>query len=302
MIILTIIILLIAYYCFHEAFYASRRPPKVQEEFEMPPGEIYEPYHPAMRQWMKEVRAMPFEELSITSFDGLKLYGKYYEYKPGAPIELMLHGYRGSAERDLCGGVQRAFALGHNVLIVDQRTACKSEGKVITFGIHESKDCLRWIDRLAERFGREVPIILTGISMGAATVLIAAGQELPKNVIGVLADCGYTTAREMIQKTIGEMHLPPKLAYPFVKLGARLFGRFNLEETAPIEAIRNCKVPVLFFHGDADDFVPCEMSRRLYEACPTRKKLVIIPGAGHGLAYPADPENYLKEMRGFFHE
>ncbi|MBQ6823873.1 MAG: alpha/beta hydrolase [Clostridia bacterium] len=299
MITLTLLILLISYYCFHEAFYVSRKHPDTAE---FPPGPVYEPYHPIMRQWSKEVKAMSYEEMTITSFDGLKLYGKYYEYAPNAPIELMFHGYRGKAERDLCGGVQRAFRLGHSVVIVDQRTAGKSEGKVITFGVLESKDCLRWVTHLIERFGKEVRIILTGISMGAATVCIAAGEELPENVIGVLADCGYTTAREMIQKTIREMHLPPKLAYPFVKLGACLYGRFRLEETSPIEAIRRCKVPVLFFHGDTDDFVPCAMSERLYEACPSRKKLILIPGAGHGLAFPADQEKYIQEMRGFYHD
>ena len=302
MITLLLIVLLIAYFCFHQAFYASRRPPKVQEEFPMPPGEVYEPYHPVMRQWMREVREMPFRPMEITSFDGLKLSAKYYETKPGAPIGLMFHGYRGNAERDLCGGVQRAFALGHNVVLADQRTAGNSEGKVITFGINESKDCLFWVEHLIEVFGPEVQIILTGISMGAATVVLAAGQPLPPQVLGVLADCGYSSAKEMIQKTIAEMHLPPKAAYPFVKLGARLFGRFRLEEDSPQEAILRCTVPVLFFHGDADDFVPCEMSERLYALCPTKKKLVIVPGAGHGLAYPADPEQYLTEMRGFFHD
>jgi len=243
---------------------------------------------------------MPSEEFSITSFDGLKLYGRYYESIPGAPIELMFHGYRGSAERDLCGGVQRCFALGRNALLVQQRTSDKSEGHVITFGVNERKDCHDWIRFLIEHFGPEVKIVLTGISMGAATVMMAAGEPLPEQVKGVLADCGYTSARDMILKTIGEMHLPPKLAYPFVKLGARLFGHFHLEETSPIEAMANCSVPVIFIHGEADRFVPCDMSRRNYEACAAPKALLTVPGAGHGLSYVLDPEGYLRALAEFW--
>ena len=293
-----LVCLLAAYICFRLAFYADRRPET--EEYPLPKGEEYEPYRDMMIGWMKEVRAMDCQELEITSFDGLKLRAKYYEYAPGAPIELMFHGYRGTSERDLCGGVQRCFALGHSAFIVDQRASGTSEGNVITFGINERRDCLSWVDFLIGHFGPGVRIILTGISMGAATVTMAAGQALPKNVIGILADCGYTSAKEMILKTIGEMGLPARPLYPFVKLGARLFGHFDLEETSPLEAAAHCTVPAIFFHGEADAFVPCAMSRRNFEACPTRKALVTIPGAAHGLSYPADPDTYLNALREFY--
>lgn len=122
---------------------------------------------------------IPHEEFSITSFDGLTLREKYYEYAPGAPIELMLHGYRGESERDLCGGVQRCFALGRSALIVDQRACGNNEGHVITFGIKEHRDCLAWIDFMVKHFSPNTKIILTGISMGTSTVLMAAAKPLP---------------------------------------------------------------------------------------------------------------------------
>jgi fermentation-respiration switch protein FrsA (DUF1100 family) len=133
-------------------------------------------------------------------------------------------------------------------------------------------------------------------------VLLAAGQDLPQNVVAVLADCGYTTAEEIIKVVIQSLHLPPKLCYPFVKLGARLFGRFNLDEADAPAALRHCKVPVIFAHGDADDFVPYYMSKANYDACPTKKALVTIHGAGHGLCYPVDPEGYVAQLRTFFDE
>ena len=293
-------ILVISYVCYRMAFYAPRNSTPVTDAIEFPEGDIYVPFHGVMEQWAREVRAMPFEAMQITSFDGLQLHGKYYEYAPDAPIELMFHGYRGNAERDLCGGVQRCFQLGHSALLVDQRCSGKSQGHVITFGILEHKDCLCWLDHMQKRFGPNARILLTGISMGAATVLMAAGKTLPDNVVGVLADCGYDAPKHIIQKVIRQIGLPEKLAYPFVKLGARLYGRFDLEAASPLEAMARCKVPVLFFHGETDDFVPCQMSKDNFAACQAKKHLVTIPGAGHGLCYPVDPETYLKEMRNFF--
>ncbi len=296
---LILTILLISYVCFYLTFYAPRRK-SVTEEYPIPPGKIYEPYRDTFITWLKELRSLPCEKVSIKSFDGLTLCGRFYEYEPGAPIELMFHGYRGNADRDLCGGVHRCFALKHSALIVDQRTSGNSEGHVITFGIKEHRDCLDWIDFTISHFGPDVKIILTGISMGATTVLMAAGHELPPNVIGVLADCGFTSSKEIIKKVIRQIHLPANLLYPFVKLGAKLYGGFDLEECSAIENIAKCKLPVIFFHGEDDDFVPCYMSHKNYDACNSTKQIITIPAAGHGLSYPVAPDHYLQELKNFF--
>lgn len=296
---LVALVLLTSLICFYMAFYASRRPVKNPPEFDLPPGESYKPYHEKMTQWMKEVRQLPYEEMQITSFDGLQLHGKYYEYAPGAPVELMFHGYRGTAERDLCGGIQRSFSLGRSVLIVDQRTSGKSGGHVITFGAKESKDCLTWVEFMIKRFGPEVKIILCGISMGATTVLLAASRALPENVKGVLADCGYTSAKKIIKKVIRQLGLPAELLYPFVRLGAILYGGFDPKDADAEAALQKCRLPVIFFHGEADDYVPCEMSKANYAACPAVKKLVTMSDAGHGMCYLVDPEGYLTALREF---
>ena len=299
---LALLFLTVTYICYRIAFYAPKRKPLPPDQIDIPEGEIYEAWREPMEKWAREVRAMPHEEFSITSFDGLKLYAKYYEYAPGAPIELMFHGYRGNAERDLNGGVQRCRKLGRSALLVDQRCSGKSDGHTITFGINEHRDCLAWVDFMVKHFGPDVKILLTGISMGASTVLLAAGNPLPKNVIGVLADCGFSDAKSIICEVIKKMGLPVKLSYPFVKLGAKLYGHFDLEETSALEAMKKCTVPVIFYHGENDDFVPCDMSRRNYEVCRSRKMLVTIPGAGHGLSYPVDPKQYLDTLRSFFGE
>ena len=297
---LAAICLLISYGCYRMAYYVPPRKTRQTDEIEIPAGEIYEVHREKMENWARKMRAMPHEEFEITAFDGLKLHAKFYEYAPGAPIELMFHGYRGSAERDLSGGIERCFRVRRSALIVDQRCAGLSEGRTITFGINERRDCLKWVDFMVGHFGSDVKIILTGISMGAATVLMAGAEELPPNVIGILADCGYTSAREIMEVVIGKMGLPPKLSYPFVRLGARIFGHFDPDETSPVEAVKKCKLPVIFFHGEADDFVPCYMSRANFEACASRKRIVTIPGAGHGLSYAIDPDGYVEELYAFF--
>ena len=293
---LVLLVLLISYLCFRMAFYSPDSDRPTPDEIRLPEGSIYVPYHEAMTRWVLEMRAMPHEDVSITSFDGLTLRGKFYEYAPGAPIELMIHGWRGTAERDLCGGVQRCFSIGRSVLLIDQRAAGSSEGNVISFGINEHRDCLAWVDFLCQRFGHEIPIIITGISMGASTVMIAAGEELPDNVVGVIADCGFSSAKDIIRKVIADMKLPPALGYPFVKLGAYLFGGFRLEEKSAVEAMRRCRIPVFFIHGTGDRFVPYEMSRQCYEACAAPKFLFTVPDAGHGLGYLKDQEGYVREL------
>lgn len=289
-----------AYACFRMAFYAPRKNAVQTDAIDVPEGEIYEPYRPQMERWTREVRAMPREHFTITSFDGLTLHADFFEYAPGAPMEIMFHGYRGSAERDLSGGVQRCFLLGRSVLLVDQRCSRRSGGEIITFGINEHRDCLAWAQFAAQHFGPDQKIILTGISMGAATVMMTADKDLPPNVIGILADCGYSSPKAIICKVIRDMKLPPDLGYPFVKLGAKVFGHFDLEADSPEEALKHARVPVIFYHGEADDFVPCDMSRRNFEVCTSRKALITVPGAGHGLSYPVQPERYLETLRDFF--
>ena len=301
-VILALLTLLITYLCFRIVFYAPRKQEPSTDAIPLPEGEIYEPYHPMMKKWILEARSFPQEDHYITSHDGLKLHAKYFEYAPGAVTEIMFHGYRGSAERDLSGGIQRCFALGRNVLLVDQRTSCGSEGSVISFGINEHRDCLAWIDYTVKTFGPDVKLVLTGISMGASTVLMAAGKPLPPNVVGILADCGFSSPKKIIKKCAKDMHYPVKLIYPFIKLAAKVFGHFDLEEYSPLEAMKTCNLPILFFHGENGDYVPCDMSREVYEACTSPKKLVTVPGADHGLVYLVDNQKYFQSVVEFFSE
>ncbi len=291
---------LTTYICFYMAFYVKNKDKIPQEEYSIPDGKIYEPFREQMIEWQKQIKIMPHDDVQIKSFDGLTLHGKYYETKKGAPIELMMHGYRGYSQRDLCGGITRAFALQHNVLLIDQRACGLSEGNIISFGINESKDCLKWVDYLTERFGNDIKVILTGVSMGASTALMCIERGLPSCVKGILADCGYSSTKEIIKIVIQKMKLPSNLLFPFVKLGAKIYGKFDLEEITPKDAVKKANVPVVFAHGDVDNFVPYYMSVDCFNACISEKKLVTIKNAGHGLCYPVSPEYYVNELSEFF--
>ena len=296
-------VLITAYVCYRLMLYSKPRRVLGEDEYEIPEGEIYAVFKDDMIAWTKMIRAYPYKEYAITSHDGLTLRAKLFEYKPGAPIELMFHGYRGNAERDLNGGVERCFKLGHSALLIDHRGAGFSDGHVITFGILEKRDALAWVDFAVKEFGEDAKLILTGISMGAATVMMAAGEELPPQIQYVLADCGYTSPKEIISKVMRDLKLPPALLYPCATLGARLFGGFDLNGDSPLEAMARCKVPVVFAHGDADDFVPYDMSVRLCEVCTGRhKKLVTIKDAGHGLAFPVGRDEYVNALKEFKRE
>lgn len=308
---LLLTVLLTSYVCFYMVFYVPKKKKRMTQadidaittaEPAIPSGDIYEIYREDMVNWTHAIRAMNPKTFEITSEDGLTLRARFYERSPDAPVEILFHGYRGSAERDLNGGVFRCAALGHSALLVDHRASGLSDGKVITFGIKEAEDCLLWIDFVIKHFGRDTSIFLGGVSMGAATVMMASGKDLPSNVKGILADCGYSSAKEIIKKVVREMKLPDHLLYPFIKLGARLYGGFDLDATSPVEAVRRSRVPIIFLHGDTDDFVPCDMSKACFDACASPKAFSVIHGAGHGLAYPVDKEGYVAAVRAFYEE
>lgn len=302
-VILTIILLIPAaaaasYFCYRLAFSVPEQ--SREALFEMPDTEQYAPYSAEARQMISDALEIPYKEAVVTSYDGLRLFGKCYIASADAPWLIMLHGYRSGAERDFCGGLKFGIDSGFNVLLVDQRAHGKSEGKCLTFGIKERYDCLTWTNYVISQAGGSCKIALYGMSMGAATVLMAAGSGLPKNVACIVADCGYTSPKAIIKKVIREMHYPVFPTYALVRLGGMLFGGFDIEEYSAVQAMEKCDIPVLFIHGDDDRFVPCDMGRENHRHCRAEgKKLLIVPNAGHGMSYMSDKRAYLGTVSEF---
>ena len=287
---LVVILLAFSLYCYKITF----RVPKVRHEdlFRLPEGEQYNEVAQKMLQISLIMDDADCEWVTTTAKDGTKLWGRFYEYNPGAPVLLLFHGYRSMALRDSAGGFALGQKLGFNVLAVDQRSHGRSEGRVITFGIRERFDCLEWVNYINRRYDSGVPIILSGISMGAATVLMASELPLPENVTCIMADCPYSSPAEIIMKVAGDRGYPKKLSYPVIWLAGRLYGGFWVTDASAVEAVKNATLPILLIHGEDDRFVPCNMSREIYKNCTGIAQLHTFPDAGHGLCYIHDPRRY----------
>ena len=285
-----LLILAASWFAYSKCFYSpvSRRTtpedPFELEEFEAVSDHIYRMTH--------IMEKIPFEEVTVVSHDGLKLYGRYYHVADNAPIELLFHGYKSHALRDCSGGHALSRKMGFNALVVDQRSHGNSEGSAITFGIQERHDVQVWIRYCVQRFGNDVPLILSGISMGAATVLMATDADLPGNVACVIADCPYSSPVDIIEKVCKDEHYPVSLCRPFLHLSARVLGRFRLKESSAAQAVAKAKIPILLIHGEDDKLVPCQMSHEIARANPEQITVVTFPNAGHGLCYMTDPRRY----------
>lgn len=290
------LILGFSYFAYRIAFYS---PNKDRDKVQATSGAQYDPYREVMGLIYRNLAQRKCEYVTIRSRDGFTLSGRYYHVRDCAPLDIGFHGYRSAPLTDFSGGAEISFQLQHNLLLVDQRAHGKSEGNTITFGVKERYDCLDWVNYAISRFGADTQILLYGISMGAATVLMASGLKLPQNVKGIIADCPYSSPCAIIETVSDQMRIPHALASPFVKLGAMLYGGFNLEETDAVRAVKDTRVPILLIHGETDSFVPCAMSEEVYLANPQMVQRHTFPGADHGISYLVDKKRYTKIVTEF---
>lgn len=294
---LAITVIVAAYVCYFQTFYSSKK--RRKSYYRLPRGDQYNAQREKLEALISETEALPYEKVCITSRDGLRLSGRYYHISDDAPLQIQFHGYRGTPTRDFCGGNKLARKCGHNTLMVDQRAHGESEGKTICFGAAERFDCLDWIDYAVKRFGDSRPIFLSGVSMGAATVLMASEFPMPDCVVGIIADCPYNSPEKIIKKVLRDMRLPAKLLYPFIKLGAIVFGGFNPDSADAVKAVRKSVKPIMIIHGEDDRFVPLQMSREIFEASNGNVTFHTFPHAGHALSYLTDPIKYEELIRKF---
>ena len=259
----------------------------------------YGKYYPAIRMadaWLREHNAQP---LSIQSHDGLLLYGRWIPAENPRGTVLLAHGYRSTCLIDFAAFLEFYHTLGMNILLPDQRSHGKSQGRYITFGVKESADMAAWIEAHNHRFG-DFPMFLMGISMGASTVLYLADQKLPANVRGIIADCGFTSPAQILGTVYRRMiHLPAGPTLWTAAIFARLFAGFSLWEKDTRKSLSHARLPVLMIHGREDGFVPCAMTEAGYAACRGNKQLLLVDGADHGLSILRDPEGYCNLLEQF---
>ena len=258
-------------------------------------GKYYE-YIAAADQWMQ---LHDPQDIYITSWDGLKLHGLWIPAENAQGTILLAHGYRSTYLADFGAAYDFYHNLGFNILVPQQRSHGMSQGKYITFGVKESRDMQSWIRYHNGHFG-ELPFILSGISMGASTVLYLADKELPTNVCGIIADCGFTTPKDILSVVFKRVtHLSAIPTIWATDLFARIFAGFSLTEQDTRKSLANSRLPVFMVHGSADDFVPCEMTSQGYDVCTSQKKLLIVEGADHGVSFLADRQTYTEAIVDF---
>lgn len=255
------------------------------------------------KQAAEKLAAARTETVKITSYDGVELAGHWYTCEKPERIVIAMHGWRSSWCNDF-GLVSDFLHENHcNVLFAEQRGQNNSGGDYIGFGVTERHDCLEWIRWVMKNDLDELPIYLCGVSMGATTVLMTAGLEMPKCVHGIMADCGFTSPDE-IWRHIANNNL--HLTYHLRRTIARnIYERKNEAckfDYSTVDALRTSRTPVLLIHGTEDHFVPVEMTYRNYMACSAPKRLLIVPGADHGMSYLMDKAGYETAVRNFWQE
>ena len=235
----------------------------------------------------------------IRGRDGQTLVGHLFACPEPKRIILAMHGWRSSWYSDFGMIADFWHAQGCSVLYAEQRGQGNSGGSYMGFGLTERYDCLMWSRWLASQF--HLPIYLAGVSMGATTVLMVAGLKLPESVRGIMADCGFTSVHS-IWKHVAEKNL--HLQYRMHSLVADRLYRERLQigtgDYSTLDAMKVCKVPVLFIHGTEDHFVPVEMTYENYQACKAPKSLLIVPGADHGMSFYREPQRYQQTMIDFW--
>ncbi|MBQ4150793.1 MAG: alpha/beta hydrolase [Clostridia bacterium] len=237
------------------------------------------------------------EDVWIKSEEGIDLHGEIIRNGASKKVIIEAHGFRSKPQHDFIAAMPYFYKQGFNFLLIDHRAHGKSGGEYITYGVYERYDLRRWVDFVIEKFGDDVEILLHGISMGASTVLMASALDMPNNVKAIIADCGFTSPHDIFVRVLDySFHAKP---FPLLNLAserAKRKANFDFKGASTLDAMAKNTIPVLFVHGEDDDFVPIEMTEANYEVCKAEKSFVRIKGAMHACSYLIEKETCEKAM------
>lgn len=250
----------------------------------------------SVEEWMQTVTK---EQTFIASDDNLKLSAYIVKNEESEHRwAIVTHGYTSNA--DLMMESAKGFhELGFHVLMPDARSHGESEGNYIGMGWPDRLDLLKWIDSLIEQ-DPKAEIVLYGVSMGGATVMMTSGEDLPDNVKAIVEDCGYSSVKEEFTYQLKQIFGLPSFPFlNFASLVTKIRAGYSFGEADAIKQLKKATVPILFFHGDADTFVPSSMLDEVYEAAASEKEKILVEGAGHGLSSLVIGQEYWDHVERF---
>lgn len=242
------------------------------------------------------------DESTLTSGDGLTLKARYFPQEDSHRCVIVCHGYGGNGAQ-MFGYAKQFYSMGCSVLVPDARAHGESEGAYYGMGWLERKDVLGWADQLIA-VDPEAEIVLFGVSMGGATVMMTAGEDLPEQVKCIVEDCGYTSVWDEFSLQLRTLFGAPDFPLMYTTdLICKLRAGYGFQEASAVEQLKKAEVPMLFIHGEEDTFVPYSMLDPVYEACAsTEKERLTVPGAGHGAAASTDPDLYWSTVETFINK
>ena len=252
------------------------------------------------RTWML---SQNIEHHHIISRDGLKLHGIFIRNQDqrSKRIAVLVHGYQGAPSFDFSAAARFYYNNGFSLFLPDQRTHGESEGRYITFGSLERYDIVDWCKYIDNYTANSCEFILSGVSMGATTVILAAAEPDMIKLNYITADCGYTSPRRIFSDVFKQWyHLPPFPILNIANLICRNVAGFSFDEFDTLDAVKKLKAPITFIHGKADDFVIPKNSYDNFDSCTGEKQLITVEGAAHGLAYIKDRDYVEKELSRIF--
>lgn len=212
---------------------------------------------------------------------------------------IVVHGFTNDKE-DMKPYAWMFHELGYNVLMPDNMSHGDSEGQIIGYGWNDRLNVIKWAEMLVEQ-NSDSEITLFGVSMGAATVMMASGEEsLPDKVVNIIEDCGYSSVWDELKYQAKEMYNLP--AFPIlyeVSAISKIRAGFSYGQASSVNQLKNNTRPVLFIHGSDDTFVPTSMVYKNYQATQGEKELYIVKGAGHAKSFETDPQAYIEKISTF---
>ena len=269
-------------------------------------GTDWNQYMPLIEERKAAMLARPHSDVWQNAFDGLKLHATYFPVQENLGKKkavICFHGYTSQGMSDYIGLSDYYQKRGFAMLLPDARAHGQSEGEYIGFGCLDRQDAIGWVNWVIGELGEDVEILLHGTSMGAATLLMLSGLSLPRQVKGIVSDCGFTSPKEVFTHVLHTMyHLPAFPVIPGADLVNRKLAGYGMDECNAKREVEKATVPILFIHGDADTFVPCSMCEEIYEHCASKKSKLIVAGAAHAESYYKDRESYEKALTKFIGE